>query len=140
MMVRVVYSACHGGFGLSEAAMRRYAEIRGFRLYPEVNPHGGGIVVLTYWTVPPEQRDGILTGQAFAAASMAAQQASTARYAACTINPDDIARHDPALVRVVQELGAAANGAFADLKIAQIEGDRYRISEYNGWEDVEREP
>ncbi len=135
-MVKVIYSACHGGFGLSEAAMRRYAEIKGLRLYPEANPHGGGTVALTYWTVPPEQRAGILTGQAFATASMEAQQASSARYQACTIEPDDIARHDPALVHVVEELGAAANGAFADLKIAEIEGERYRIIEYYGWEDV----
>ena len=135
-MVKIIYSACHGGFGLSEAAMRRYAEIEGLRLYPEANPHGGDNVVLTYWTVPPEERGGILTGQEFASASEDEQQASAARYKACTINPHDIERHDPALVQVVEELGAAASGAFADLKIAEIEGDRYRITEYYGWEDV----
>jgi hypothetical protein len=28
-VTKIVYNACFGGFGLSEAAMRRYAEIRG---------------------------------------------------------------------------------------------------------------
>lgn len=28
-MAKIVYNACHGGFGLSKAAMARYAEIKG---------------------------------------------------------------------------------------------------------------
>ena len=79
---------------------------------------------------------GILTGDAFAAASTEQQQESVKRYESCTIDQDKIERHDPALVRLVEELGAAANGAYADLKIARIDGDRYRITEYNGWEEV----
>lgn len=47
-----------------------------------------------------------------------------------------ISRHHPELVRVVEELGDAANGAHARLDIAEIEGDRYRIDEYDGMESV----
>ena len=33
-MTKIVYNACHGGFGLSEVAIRPYAEIKGITLYP----------------------------------------------------------------------------------------------------------
>lgn len=50
---------------------------------------------------------------------------------------DDIERHDPVLVAVVERLGKDANGRFADLKIAEIESNVYRIDEYDGAESVE---
>lgn len=48
----------------------------------------------------------------------------------------EISRHDPILVQVVEELGEEANGDFADLQIANIDGP-YRIDEYDGSETVE---
>lgn len=48
----------------------------------------------------------------------------------------DLPRHDKDLVAVVEELGSEANGMFASIKIATINSDRYRISEYDGWEQV----
>jgi hypothetical protein len=47
-----------------------------------------------------------------------------------------IPRHHPELVRVVEELGREAWGREARLAIREIEGDRYRIDEYNGQESV----
>jgi hypothetical protein len=38
-MTKIVYNACFGGFGLSEAAMRRYAEIKGFRYHSDGTEH-----------------------------------------------------------------------------------------------------
>lgn len=50
---------------------------------------------------------------------------------------DDIARDDPILVRVVEELGSAANGHAAALAIRELPaGTKYRISEYDGVERV----
>lgn len=49
----------------------------------------------------------------------------------------DIERHDPVLVAVVERLGRAASGRCADLKIAEIESNTYRIDEYDGNESVE---
>ena len=49
----------------------------------------------------------------------------------------DIERHDPVLVAVVERLGKAANGRCADLRIAEIESNTYRIDEYDGSESVE---
>ncbi len=40
---------------------------------------------------------------------------------------DDISRHDPALVQVVEELGEDANGDTARLFVEEIPGNRYRI-------------
>ncbi len=47
-----------------------------------------------------------------------------------------IARHDPTLVRVVEQLGEEANGDFASLKVIEISDDRYYIEEHDGWEGV----
>jgi hypothetical protein len=84
-MTKIVYNACYGGFGLSEAAILRYAEItgaKGFSVY-------------------------------------------------------DIERTDPALVQVVEEMGEAANGMSAALRIAELPaGTLYRIDEYDGSETV----
>lgn len=49
----------------------------------------------------------------------------------------DLPRHDSRLVQVVEELGEAASGNFAELKVAKIKGLRYRIDEYDGNESVQ---
>ena len=49
-----------------------------------------------------------------------------------------VSRHDPVLVHVVETLGESANdGSIADLKIAIISGNQYRITEYDGLEGVQ---
>ena len=48
-----------------------------------------------------------------------------------------IDRHDPDLVRCVETLGSLeSSGGLAHLEIAEIKGNRYRIAEYDGTEDV----
>ena len=50
-------------------------------------------------------------------------------------HPDD--RADPILVRVVEELGAEANGKFASLKVVEIPDDvQYEIDDYDGFESI----
>jgi hypothetical protein len=48
-----------------------------------------------------------------------------------------IARHNPLLVQCVEELGEKAGGMCAELAIHTIEGNLYRITEYDGYETVE---
>lgn len=50
---------------------------------------------------------------------------------------EGIERHDPVLVRVVEELGRAASGSCAKLAVKEIpSGTLYRIDEYDGSETV----
>jgi hypothetical protein len=50
---------------------------------------------------------------------------------------DDENRTCPALVKVVEELGSAANGTFAKLSVVEIPDDvEFEISEYDGNEHV----
>jgi hypothetical protein len=49
----------------------------------------------------------------------------------------DLVRHDSRLVQVVEELGDEANGSFADLQVAEIPSNKYRIHEYDGNESVQ---
>ncbi len=131
-MSKIVYNACHGGFGLSEAAMYRYAQIKGLTLYPETE-HG----LTTYWTVPEDERTGILEGDDWYSASMEERIASNKRHGELTVYDRDIPRYDPALAQVVEELGEAANGHCAKLRIEEIPtGGRYRIEEYDGLESI----
>lgn len=47
----------------------------------------------------------------------------------------DIERDDPYLVQIVREMGAEANGTYANLKIVEIPGDvDWEIAEYDGQE------
>lgn len=49
----------------------------------------------------------------------------------------EIAREDPHLVQVVEELGAAANGPYAELKVVEVpDGVEWTIHEYDGCEWV----
>jgi hypothetical protein len=49
----------------------------------------------------------------------------------------DVERDDPYLVKIVQELGQAANGTYSNLKVVEIPGDvDWEIAEYDGDEWV----
>ena len=117
-MTKIVVNGCFGGFGLSDVAVRRYAEIAGITLYQEDSSFG-----LTMWyRVPKEEYD-----------AMTDWQAQNDAY----FSPRDIERTDPVLVQVVEELGERANGSYASLYIVEVpEGTRYRIDEYDGTESV----
>lgn len=129
-MAKVVYNACFGGFSLSHAAIMRYAEIKGLKLYPFVDERDtSGRVTLSkqraatkadiekafcvhYCTTPEYSNDTYWTGR-------------------------DMERDDPALVQVVEELGKKANGQCAELRIEEVPaGTLYRIDEYDGRESV----
>jgi hypothetical protein len=100
--VKIVLNGCYGGFGLSEAALRRYAEIKGLNTSLE---RGFSYII---------NDDGE------------------------RISCYDLERTDPALVRVVEELGDKANDGFSRLYIEELEkGTLYRINEYDGIESLE---
>jgi hypothetical protein len=109
-MTKIVYNACYGGFGLSKAAILRYAELSGFTLERATMTLGedSDDEFFTHW-----KRD-------------------------CEYWSDhDISRTDPNLVKVVEELGDKASDRFSNLQIRELApGTKYRIDEYDGMESV----
>jgi hypothetical protein len=103
--MKVVFNGSYqSGFCLTEKAILRCGELKGLTLYPEWKPQG----LTTYWTVPPEQRHGYLQGEAWRAATLAERKRSNEVYMALTHDWTQMARHDPVLIQVIEELGAAA--------------------------------
>jgi len=124
-MTKIVYNACFGGFGLSHEAVMRYAEIKGITLYVNEQKWGGN----AYATVPWDEYDRIH--------AECKKERNYLRANELYFSYNDIERTDPALVQVVEELGDAANGAHAKLRIKELSpGTLYRIDEYDGSESV----
>jgi len=135
-MPKIVVNSCYGGFGISQAGMLRYAELKGLTLYPE--PSGFGTV--TYHTVPESQRVQPLSSDQWLAATTEQRMANNDAYSRQTLHCSDIDRDDPLLVQVVEELGAAAADQFAELRIAEVPDDvKWYIDEYDGQEWVAEE-
>lgn len=49
---------------------------------------------------------------------------------------DELDRHDPVLIAVIEKLGKEANGFLSNLAIRTINSSKYRIAEYDGIERV----
>ena len=108
-MNRVVINRCFGGFGLSHEAILRYAEIKGMNLIVKE----GESTFLPY-------------------AYYIGEEADENYFSDYMIN-----RADPALVKVVEELGEAANGWASELAVVEVTYDvKWHIAEYDGLEHV----
>ena len=80
-MGKVVYNACFGGFGLSDAAINLYAKLQGLTLYPEKDGFGS----TTWWTKPQSERTAILEGDEWYSASQEQRAASNEAHSAATL-------------------------------------------------------
>lgn len=108
-MVKVVINRCFGGFGLSDAAVLRYAELKGINLVRS-EKYGWP----SCWYV-----DGIEDDD---------------HYFSLDFSED---RTDPTLVQVVEELGRRASRNASDLIVVEIpDGVEWHIAEYDGLEHV----
>lgn len=130
-MTKVVFNDCYGGFGLSKDACRRYWELQGKEVWIEDGDFSGSFTV---WLVPPEER--VKQPKNWYSMTMDERREYNEKYSKQTWYDRYVDRHDPILVQVVEELGAKANGMWASLAIAEIQGP-YRIDEYGGSESVE---
>jgi hypothetical protein len=127
-MTKIVYNACHGGFGLSHEAVMRYAEIKGITLYTRMTYN-----VPQYFLCPPEEYDRIYAEEAANPVSPDRYKRSNKMY----FSGGGIGRADPVLAQVVEELGDKASGFCAELQIRELPaGTLYRIDEYDGFESV----
>ena len=112
-MPKVVVNRDWGGFGLSDAAVLRYAELKGITLVNMVDPE--------FTTFKNWYRDGIKDDSHH-------------------FSQYDIDRDDPMLVQVVEELGEAADGEYASLRIANVPDDvKWYIDDYDGIETIREE-
>lgn len=141
-MQKIVINRCYGGFGLSEAAIKRYAEIKGLTLYPDPpfdEPAKGPFGRRNYWTVPAEERMGkVIDSDKWDEYSIEDRIRSNEYSRANQIYDRNIDRADPALIQTVEELGDLADGEFAELKIVTIpDGVKWEVTEYDGMEQVE---
>ena len=131
--MKVVINKCHGGFGLSDDAVFRYHEILGKEVWII------GDYFPTYSLVPPEERHDVGlkfgTPTNWHSMSMEEKQHWNKTYREQTFSTYDMARNDPVLVQVVEELGRNADGRHAELKIVEIPDDvEWQIQEYDGLE------
>lgn len=122
--MKVVINKCYGGFGLSNQAMMRYAELIGQTLY-----HDREIICDHYYKIPVNEYKRLYK-----------EAQKTRNYSAINdmyFSERQIARDDPLLVQVVEELGQKAWGAHAELKVVEIpDGIEWEIDEYDGKECV----
>jgi hypothetical protein len=125
LIMKVAINTCYGGFGLSDEAKDRYIEIKGMA----VHKVKGELGFMNYLFAPAEEYQAQL-----------AEDRKTRNYAKSTamyFSFYNIERNDPALIQVIEEMGDAAAGAFADIKIVDIPDDvEYTIEEYDGKEWV----
>lgn len=123
--MKVVINVCYGRFDLSEAAVLRYAELKGMTLYT----HKEASWLTLYLKVPHEEYK---RTEEYCKSIKQYEEANK-----LVFSPDNIERADPILIQVVEELGAAANGSHAQLKVVEIPDDvQWEIAEYDGWENV----
>ena len=122
--MKIVINVCHGGFGLSEAAILRYADLAGFKLYMQKESymtHFYRIPVAEYEVIAEEcrkSRDYTKSNELY-------------------FTDRNIERTDTHLIQVVKEMGDTANGRCADLTIIEIpDGVQWQIDEYDGYESV----
>lgn len=111
--MKVVINDRFGGYGLSDNAIARYAELKGINLVPidhhdHLSDHGW-----YNWYL-----DGV-------------------KDSAHWFDEDSIPRDDPALVQTVEELGEDSFGFLAKLKVVEIPDDvDWYVAEYDGKERV----
>jgi hypothetical protein len=111
--MKVVINRCYGGFGLSDEAVMRYAQLKGINLVMDTSCEkvfGGATFYI----------DGVKDDDHY--------------FSYYDLSND---RSDPILVQVVEELGDTVNGFASELKIVDVpDGVEWTIEEYDGMEWV----
>lgn len=132
--MKIVINNCHGGFGLSHKGIVRYLEILGKKVWIEEDEDWEGN--FNYWLVPKEER--VINRESdFWSMTMEEKTAYNDAWRDQNFSYREIARDDPVLIQVVEELGEDANSRYSELKIVEIPDDvAWQIDEYDGTEWV----
>ena len=131
--MKVVINKCHGGFGLSFAAVMEIAKLKGYPcfMYERVSPGSK-----TYRKIDGQKNTneiffplGIDLGDVCTEKAL-----NEATHLPISYNID---RYDPDLVEVVERMGKAANGPHAELGVVEVPDDvDWEIDDYDGSEWV----
>jgi len=122
--MKIVINVCHGGYGLSETAILRYAELVGFKLYMQKESY-----MTHFYRIPVEEYNAI--------AEECRQSRDYTKSNGLYFTERDIERTDTHLIQVVEEMGNDADGKYAKLKIVQIpDGVQWQLDEYDGYESI----
>jgi hypothetical protein len=133
--MKIVINTVHGGFGLSHEGIMRYLELAGKQVWVSDDP--AWVWSKRYSLVPPEERMEEKNSEKFYEMTMEERKVYNAEYSKQNFSYYDIERTDPFLVQVVEELGDAANGDHAYLKVVDIPDDvEWQLEEYDGEEWV----
>ena len=135
-MTKIVINRCYGGFGLSHEAVLAYLDKCGTPVWTEATEKFSTLIPFNYYLVPPEQR---IEGSPdnWHEMTLAERAAHNAAYSETVFTDRDVARDDPYLVAVVEELGDAASGRHANLKVVDVPDDvNWYIEDYDGLEWV----
>lgn len=138
MGVKVVYNSDFGGFSLSGKAIRYFMELKGKAIFAYREGKGNTYQKienptdedLDAWDVATFDKD---FGKSFNNYGSEHDDHYVSGYIS---TEGDYPRHDPELVKTVEDLGRKANGSHAHLRIKELRGNRYIIDEYDGYERV----
>ena len=148
--MKIVINACFGGFSLSKAATARLAALKGRQcfFFKAARKATGRLDLGRYepasedddlfWTAfdVPNPNEVIPSGD-WRAMTSEEREAQNAAYSSHHIDGRPDNRSDPDLERVVEEMGDAANGKCAELRVVEIpDGTDWEIDEYDGSEHI----
>lgn len=128
--MKVVINRCYGGFGLSYSAVVRYLQLKGLPCFAYENDYKTDEYI-------PSKGENSSSLLFYFTKALEGKSATTDELKKYYFRDYDIERNDPLLVQTVEELGPAANGQYAELKVVEIpDGTDYEIDEYDGIESI----
>jgi len=147
--MKIVINSCYGGFSLSREAVKLLAAKNGRECYffGARKPDGGIDLDIygpddessMFWNAfdIPNPNEVLKDGKPWHEMSMEERGERNSLYDKHSLNKRPDNRTDPLLIEVVEQLGEAANGDCAKLKVIEIpDGIEYEIQEYDGVESV----
>lgn len=130
--MKICINVCYGGFGLSPKAIKRLSELRGHPCYFFKIEYTAK--ESKYTPISIEEIDTMF----WSAFKVQDPDAKEYKYSEINIDSSPGDRADPLLIQVIEELGKAAHGNCAKLKIVEIpDGTAWQIDDYDGMERVE---
>ena len=133
--MKIVINTCFGGFELSNKALKRLAELEGRECYFFKGGLGS-----TYTKTEENERNMFTTAFDIPNPNEVIGNDGGNLWAKHHIDNSRDDRTNPLLVQVVEELGDAASGQCADLKVVEVpDGVKWVLDEYDGVETIHEE-